>query len=171
MPLGPLMIHSSIANLVSTLLWLVAAGCSGELAQAQASKAQMPEGPGKAVTLRICGNCHGPGIFTKRRLDREGWADVVDDMIRRGAKGEDEDFVLVMDYLVQNFSKADVRRVNVNSAEASELAEVLGLAQAQAVALVDHRRAQGNFKTIDDIKKVPGIDTRAVEERKDRIDF
>jgi competence protein ComEA len=161
-----------ITHLRSTLLWLIATGCTGELAFAQASKAQMPEGAGRAVTLRICGNCHGPGIFTKRRLDREGWAEVVDDMIRRGAKGEDEDFVLVMDYLVQNFSRAaTVRRVNVNSAEAAELAEVLGLAESQAVTLVEHRRAKGNFKTIDDLKKVPGIDTVAVDARKDRIDF
>ncbi|MCX6596286.1 MAG: helix-hairpin-helix domain-containing protein [Acidobacteria bacterium] len=166
------MLRYSITHLRSPLLWLIAAGCTSELAHAQASKVQMPDGPGKAVTQRICGNCHGPGIFTKRRLDREGWADIVDDMIRRGAKGEDEDFVMVMDYLVQNFSKAAaVRRVNVNSAEAAELAEVLGLAEDQAVKLVEHRRAKGNFKTIDDLKKVPGLDTQAVDARKDRIDF
>lgn len=166
------MLSSSKVKFRTLLRLLVSATCSLQLAPAQASKSPMPEGPGQAVTRRICGNCHGPGIFTKRRLDREGWADVVDDMIRRGAKGEDEDFVLVMDYLVQNFSKTPAaRRVNVNSASASELAEVLGLAEDQAVTLVEHRRAQGNFKSLDDLKKVPGLDTRMVEARKAQIDF
>ena len=164
--------HCRPGRLYGCLL-LLAGVTIGASAQAQTpNKSRLPDGPGRAVTERICANCHGPGIFTKRRLDREGWAEVVDDMIRRGAKGEDEDFVLVMDYLVQNFSKTPaVRRVNVNSAEANELAEVLGLAEDQAVTLVEHRRAKGNFKSIDDLKKVPGIDAQAVEARRDRIDF
>ena len=38
-------------------------------------------------------------------------------------------------------------------------------------AIVDYRMANGNFKTIDDVKKVPGLDPKKVDYRKNRIEF
>ena len=42
---------------------------------------------------------------------------------------------------------------------------------ATADAVVTYRTEQGGFKTIDDLKKVPGIDGAKIEARKDRLMF
>jgi competence protein ComEA len=66
---------------------------------------QLPEGPGRATTQRLCGACHGFGNFVKRRETRDGWNAVIEDMIRRGAMGEDEEWAEVSDYLFAQFPK------------------------------------------------------------------
>jgi competence ComEA-like helix-hairpin-helix protein len=42
---------------------------------------------------------------------------------------------------------------------------------AAAQAVVDYRTAHGNFTTLADLKKVPGIDAARLDARKDRIAF
>ena len=41
----------------------------------------------------------------------------------------------------------------------------------ESEAIVQYREAKGNFKTIDDLKKVPGLDAVKIESKKDRLDF
>ena len=73
---------------------------------------------GKAATVRLCGSCHAAEIVMSRRESREGWSGVVEDMILRGAKGSDDEFGEVVDYLVAHFPKgAPVPKINVNKAE------------------------------------------------------
>ena len=50
-------------------------------------------------------------------------------------------------------------------------APVAALTKEQADAIVSTRTRQGDFHTLDDLKKVAGIDARALDERKDRIVF
>ena len=65
-----------------------------------AEKPKLPDGEGKAATVRLCGSCHAAAIVMSRRESREGWSGVVEDMIQRGAKGSDDEFGEVVDYLV-----------------------------------------------------------------------
>ena len=46
----------------------------------------------------------------------------------------------------------------MNTEPATQLATDLGLTDDESKALVAYRDKNGNFKTIDDLKKVPGID-------------
>lgn len=66
---------------------------------------KLPEGPGRATTQRLCGSCHGIGNFIRRRETRDGWNAVIEDMIRRGAQGQDEEWLEVSDYLYAQFPK------------------------------------------------------------------
>ncbi|MBI2687281.1 MAG: helix-hairpin-helix domain-containing protein [Acidobacteria bacterium] len=129
---------------------------------------QLPEGPGRATTQRLCGSCHGFGNFVRRRETRDGWNSVIEDMIRRGAKGEEEEWAEVSDYLVAQFSPV---RVNVNQADASAIAEALRLKPEQAAAIVKHRTDHGGFKSFEELQKVPGVDTALLESRRAQIDF
>jgi competence protein ComEA len=70
---------------------------------AQSKQAQLPDGPGKEVTQRVCSACHGVEIVMGRGLTRDGWTAVVSDMVDRGAQGTDDDFGQVVDYLAKNF--------------------------------------------------------------------
>lgn len=66
----------------------------------------LPEAPGKAVTERMCKPCHGLENVIRRKYTKDKWADVVEEMIARGAKGSDEDIDQVIDYLASHFGPA-----------------------------------------------------------------
>jgi competence protein ComEA len=122
--------------------------------------------------MRVCGSCHAAEIVMSRRESSEGWSGVIEDMIQRGLKGSDEEFGEVADYLTAHFSKsAPLGRINVNKAEAADLVAVLGLPGGQASAIVKYREQNGAFKSLEDLLKVPGINPRAIEAKKSRLEF
>ena len=47
--------------------------------------------------------------------------------------------------------------VNINTATAEQLQTLPGIGQAKANAIVAYREANGNFSSIEDLRKVPGI--------------
>jgi competence protein ComEA len=133
---------------------------------------KLPDGPGKATTQKVCGSCHGAELVLGRQEDREGWGSIVNDMIQRGATGTDDEFFEVVDYLANNFSKTSpVIKINVNKATAKDLEGSLRLPAKQAAAIVHQREEKGDFKSIEDLKKVPGIDAARIEANKNRLAY
>jgi len=61
--------------------------------------------------------------------------------------------------------------VNVNTAPAIEMESRLSLKRSQAAAIIAYRTKNGKFKSIDDLKKVPGVDAAKIEAKKVRIVF
>ena len=47
--------------------------------------------------------------------------------------------------------------ININTAPASELVKLKGIGEVKAAAIVEYRRINGNFKTVQDIMNVSGI--------------
>jgi competence protein ComEA len=135
-----------------------------------AQKAKLPEGPGKAVVEKVCGDCHGVEMATTKRETKEGWNAIVDDMIQRGAQGTDAEFDQVVDYLARNFPKA-AAKVNVNEAPATDLAAALDISEKQAAAIVRYREEKGKFRSIEDLAKVPGLDAAKIEANKSKLIF
>lgn len=138
---------------------------------AAAAQSDLPDGPGKAVVEKICGGCHALAVFTENRSTKDRWAAVVDDMVSRGAQGTDEELDQVVTYLAKNFGPDSPRKVNVNRATAAELAKNLAISQENADAIVQYRAKNGNFKNLESLKSVPGIDAKKIEEKKDWIEF
>lgn len=135
-------------------------------------KAQLPDTPGKDVVQRVCGACHAAEMVIGKGNTRDGWTQLVGEMISRGAQGSDEDFGTVVDYLATNFPpKSDIKKVNVNKADETELQSGLQLVPKDAAAIVDYRKQNGDFKTLNDLKKVPGIDAAKLDSAKDKISF
>ena len=135
-------------------------------------KPKLPDGPGKETTQRVCGTCHAAELVTNRRESREGWSGVIEDMIRRGTKATDDEFGEVADYLVTHFSRSTpLPTVNVNKAGAGEFAILFGISDEKAAAIVKHRESNGDFKSIEDLQKVPGLEARVVEAKKKRLTF
>ena len=135
-------------------------------------KPKLPEGQGKPATEKMCGTCHGVGIFINRRESREGWNGIIEDMLHRGMKGEDEELGEVSDYLSQFLSKtAPGAKVNMNVGSAKAIMSTLGIPEAQATAIVKYRVANGKFNSLEDLLKVPGLDTAAIESQKAKLDF
>ena len=59
--------------------------------------------------------------------------------------------------------------VDINTADAAALEQVKGLGPAKAAAIVDYRKANGPFKSVDDLVKVPGIGEKTVEQLRDQV--
>ncbi|QMI04342.1 helix-hairpin-helix domain-containing protein [Citrobacter sp. RHB25-C09] len=58
----------------------------------------------------------------------------------------------------------DGTRVNINTASAEDLARVMnGVGLKKAQAIVSYREEYGPFKTVDDLKQVPGMGSSLVE--------
>jgi len=43
--------------------------------------------------------------------------------------------------------------------------------RSEAAAIIQYRTDHGDFKTIDDLKKVPGLDFKKIEAKKDLLVF
>lgn len=82
------------------VLWALAVGSTPP---AGAQSRQLPDGPGKVTTQRICGGCHAPEIVIGKHLTKEGWEQLVGSMIEKGATGTDDEFNQIIDYLAANF--------------------------------------------------------------------
>jgi len=63
----------------------------------------LPDGAGKEVILTICTQCHDLQRVRRTRLNAEGWADVLGNMINEGAPLTDADFAAALRYLARNF--------------------------------------------------------------------
>ena len=63
----------------------------------------LPPGPGKELVERICAPCHGVGLLNGRHASLEAWYGTINNMVRRGAKGSDEEFEQIAQYLAKNF--------------------------------------------------------------------
>lgn len=48
-------------------------------------------------------------------------------------------------------------KININKASQTELETLTGIGPSTALKIINYRNSNGNFKTIDDIKNVPGI--------------
>ena len=132
---------------------------------------QLPDGPGREETERLCKNCHELARSISRRQDRDGWQQTIAKMVAFGTKGTDQEFTAIIDYLAKHYPAGHVPPVNVNEASAIELESGLGLRRSQASALIAFREKNGKFKSIAGLKKVPGIDAAKLETKKDRIVF
>ncbi len=61
-------------------------------------------------------------------------------------------------------------KVNINTADAAQLEQVLvGVGPAKAEAIVEHRKANGPFKSADELALVSGIGLKTVERNRDLI--
>lgn len=169
---------------VSTLLCVgVGALVLGGLTVASASAGQatasdhpvahpeFPPGDGRDITLRICGKCHSPTIVLAYGQKRAGWENTITKMVRLGAVGSDEDFTDIADYLTANFPPSAIPKIFVNKATDQQFANILGISIDDAKAIVAYREKAGDFKSIDDLKRVPNVDTKKIDAKKDNLVF
>jgi competence protein ComEA len=136
-----------------------------------AAQAQFPDGPGKAEMMKLCSTCHEVERSASMHMDRDGWKNEVDKMASLGMKGSEKEVTAVIDYLARTFPSEEIPRLNVNTATQIEFESRLSLKRSEAAAVIQYREKNGPFKTIADLKKVPGIDAAKIESKKDRITF
>jgi competence protein ComEA len=60
-------------------------------------------------------------------------------------------------------------KVNVNSASAEALDKLPGIGSIRAKAIVDFRTEHGTFNSVDDLRNVPGIGPKLLDEIRDHV--
>jgi competence protein ComEA len=131
--------------------------------------ATLPEGPARDLTVKVCAQCHEPQRAASVRLTREGWEGVVAKMVGLGARASDSELEQITDYLATNFKGEAPKPINMNTASSVELESVASLLRKEAAIWIAYRNTNGPCKTIDDLKKVPGLPFKKIDERRDRL--
>jgi competence protein ComEA len=150
---------------VAALTWVVAAH-TAPIVAGQQRRGGLPPGDGRDTVVMVCGDCHEAEQMANSYRTRVEWETLVEDMANRNGAASDEQKKIVVTYAIHNFGK-----VNINIATSDDIVQIVQLAPADASAIVSYREKSGEFKTIDDLKKVPGLDFAKIQERKDRIGF
>ncbi|HWF47273.1 MAG TPA: helix-hairpin-helix domain-containing protein [Bryobacteraceae bacterium] len=145
----------------------------------------LPPGAGRETLQKVCTQCHDIESIPRLRYSREDWSNLVYSMKDMGADATGPELEQIVDYLAKNFGKtapaasagatADAAmKVNVNSATAKEIETGLGVSTKDSELLVAYRVKNGNFKDIDGLMKVDGVeaaDTAKIQAAKDKIAF
>ena len=132
----------------------------------------LPAGQGRETLKKVCTQCHDIESVPRLRYSRADWTSLVYSMKDMGADATTAELDEIVDYLTANFGKDQgVKKTNVNTAVSADLVAGLGITAKDADSIVQYRAKNGNFKTIDDLLKVDGIDAAKIQAAKDKIAF
>ena len=102
---------------------------------------QLPDGPNRETVQRICSACHPAQIVVGRGMTREQWGGIVSNMISRGAKGSDEEFAQVVDYLAQTLPPGKAGAVQTAKSRTARPPNLIDQAGANDKQVVDEEAA------------------------------
>jgi len=119
----------------------------------------LPAGDGQFQTTVFCGSCHAMKVIVDRRLDTEGWNQIVRRMIdTHNAPIEADDATMIGNYLGKALSKSTPPLelpIHVNTASKEEL-NFLGQLSPEAVQKILDARAKSNIKNFAELTTVAG---------------
>jgi competence protein ComEA len=128
---------------------------------------ELPAGEGKDTVMKVCSKCHSPNLILANPMNRQGWEDIITKMSGMGAMATDDEFTTILEYLAKNI----IPPINVNKAPTAILISDLALTGKEADAVVAYRTKNGDFKSLDDLKKIPDVDGKKLDDKKDHIVF
>jgi competence protein ComEA len=72
-----------------------------------------------------------------------------------------------VDYLAAHFGKL----IYINAAPAEALQDAFAITPQEAALLIRYRQENGNFKNLNDLLKVPGLNAKKIQEQAGSIVF
>jgi competence protein ComEA len=166
--MGLIKIAESRGRQVRTILLLLSFGVPMVLAWA-APQPALPDGPGKETFVSVCSLCHSPTAPMGKQWTREQWTSKVTEMLQEEPDVTREERAAIVEYLTANFKPGG--KIYINLAKASDLETALDISEKNAAELVRYRGENGEFKTLEDLKKLPFLNASRMESLKDRIVF
>jgi len=154
------------ATLLLSTLVVATPSRQGTQQTTQKESPKAAEDPDTGLFMRLCNDCHDTNQIVSRRRTRTEWEDIITKMVEQGLDGSAKDLETVFAYLNRNYGK-----VFINRASADELVAVLTITQKDADAVVAYRKTAGAFADFEAIRKVPGIDIKKLEDKKDAIAY
>jgi competence protein ComEA len=129
----------------------------------------LPDGPGKETFVSVCSLCHMPTAPMGKQWTRQQWESKVTEMLQEEPDVTREERASIVEYLAANFKPGG--KIYVNLARAEDLETALDISEKDAAALVRYRGENGDFKALEDLKKLPFLNAARMESLKDRIVF
>ena len=160
------MTRAALAVFMSAFAFATVMSAATPQSATTTAQERFPETTGKSALLKVCSNCHTAESVIQTLKTRQEWSDVIDQMAHFGAEASEQEFDQILTYLVKHFSP-----IKVNKATAKDLEATLDVPAGVAEAIVTRRTDNGDFKTVDDLKYVPGLDAGKVDALKARIVF
>ncbi len=152
---------------------------------------QEAQAPAAVAYVDISGEVNKPGVYkvtSETRLFEVidmagGLTENADpDSLNRAEKVKDGEKIIVLSYDESSESKNssssvpdysltndEVDKVNINTADSSELQTIPGIGPAKAQSIIDYREQNGYFTTTEDIMDVTGIGQKTYASIKDYI--
>ncbi len=153
------------------LLNALAMGAFSMILAIPASAQDFPEGAGKTLIVRSCGQCHPTDQIARQKKSETDWQATVVRMAGRGAKVTSEETDTIVKYLAANFAKLeDATKVNVNKADTKALTG-LGFTDKEADAIIDYRTRHGDFRSWADMLQIYGVDGEKAEAAQGKMSF
>jgi competence ComEA-like helix-hairpin-helix protein len=129
----------------------------------------LPDGPGKETFESVCSLCHSPTAPMGKQWTKAQWESKVIEMLQEEPDVTTAERAAIIEYLAANFKPGG--KIYINKAAAKDLATALEISQQEAEAIVRVREEKGGFKSFDDLKNVPGLDSMKIAARRDRLQF
>lgn len=100
-----------MSKLTSMTMFAAVIGvCLSVAAKAGADNSKFPDGPGKAIFLKVCSQCHDIDPIATLRYSRDEWKDLVYNMKDMGADASDKECNAIIDYLYKNFPREEEKK-------------------------------------------------------------
>ena len=115
----------------------------------------------------ICSECHTTERIAAQQLTKPQWDAKVLEMLQEAPDVKQSERDTIVEYLSKNFPA----HANVNKDGPKALQAVLDISLESATSIVIYRQKNGSFKTLDDLKKVPGLDATKLDAKREIIDF
>jgi mono/diheme cytochrome c family protein len=98
-------LESSMLRPVALAVLMVASLSSAvaQSAQPAPDSVTLPDGAGRSIAQRTCIACHTLHVVTSKRTSQDGWTQVVNEMVNRGADLSDNEIDTLIQYLSTNF--------------------------------------------------------------------
>ena len=129
----------------------------------------MPPGAGKDTFESVCSLCHAPIAVVGKQFTKAQWEAKVIEMLQEEPDVTADERAAIVEYLTTTFKPGG--KIYVNVIPAKDLATALDVTIDEATAIVHQREQRGAFKTLDDLKSVPGLDARKLEAVRARLMF
>ena len=130
----------------------------------------LPDGPGKEETRKLCSGCHELDRSIAPRQDLAGWQQTMNKMVAFGMKATERETSAALEYLVRTSPRGSAQDQREQS-EGHRTGKRIVAQTFAAAAIIQYRDKHGDFKSIEDLKKVPGVDFAKIEAKKDRLTF
>src|SRR5262245_57632565 len=133
--------------------------CAMSLVAATAQD-RFPDGPGKTELMKVCSGCHDPEIVLSHLQTPCEWTDTFQKRVDVGAEATSDEW-----HAIEQYIDANLALIAINKSPAGDLQLTMDCTPEVAAAIVKFRQENGPFKSVDDVKKVAGVDGAKVDAR------
>lgn len=130
------------------------------------------------LVVDIKGEIHSPGVYQMEQGDRVidvvqkagGFTeDARQESVNLSQKLVDQLMIIIPNQHTDRESEETTKKLNINTASAEELMKLEGIGKTKAEQIVQYRKANGPFQTIDDLKHITGIGSKTIDALKEKI--